>query len=149
MGRVVVLLLVDHLLQLVEQRTADEAWVLRECVVEGCCLPQVGVAVDVLLVQLGHHHLLQLGGVDAAVGQGQQHGYQGGGVLAGEAAGPLDRDGGDDGVEVGVDGQSPPSDVLVHARDVLVGEQFQVLLSGDRATLMSTDSTLQLGAMWI
>lgn len=92
---------------------------------------KVKVAVEVLLIEFTHHKLFEFGTGDVRMGQRQENAAEGWSLSASEGLDPLNSDGGDDGVEVVVDGELVVADVAEERCDMVVGEEFEVFL-GER-----------------
>ena len=145
---VVVLLLVNHLLQFGEQLALVESLVLRQRKEHCHCQLQVQISVYVLFIEFLHHCLLELR--TGNVAECESHYYTGKGrsLVAGEGLYPLHRDGSDDCVEVVIDDQVVPSDLVVDCPNVIIGEQLEVVLVVMRGTLTRAAIVLQLGEIY-
>lgn len=92
------------------------------------CLPEVQIAIDVLLVQLLHNQLLQLRAGYVPRSEREEDAANGGRLLSVERLDPLNCDGSDNRVERLVDWKVVETDMFEQRSDVVISEKLQIFL---------------------
>ena len=117
---VVVLLLIDHLLDLLKERRLMKTLVLGEGQEYGSSSLKFYVTINIFLIEFLHDSLFQFWALNISVGESEKDGLKGGSMVSIESLNPLNGDRSDNTVEMIIYDKIMTADLVVDSGDVTV-----------------------------